>query len=127
MNKIIILLLLLLISSSLMSCFGNRNPKYWGETYGKEELIDGFRVCLRNDGYYQIIGVTDKAFKNDYYIVPQYINNIPVMGMAFLLFLHKMSYIDIYIKKRNHFLMIIVVGVLFLQPILMEKICFLKV
>ena len=80
MKKIIILLLLLLISSSLMSCFGNRNPKYWGETYGKEELIDGFRVCLRNDGYYQIIGVRDKAFKNDYYIVPQYINNIPVMG-----------------------------------------------
>lgn len=87
MKKILKALMLIFVCLILTSCscFGPtvrhaRDPKWWGDTYGPEELIDGFRVCLRTDGYYQIIGTTSGVVKDGIYIIPQYINDIPVMG-----------------------------------------------
>lgn len=55
---------------------------YWGPSYGYEQTIDGFRVCLRTDGYYQIVGLTQNVGEDKVLIIPSSINGIPVMGVG---------------------------------------------
>lgn len=85
MKKILLIILVIITLILATSCTGNDpaiDPKYWGETYGYEETIDGLRVCLRSDGYYQIVGINEEAVNDGILIIPQYINNIPVMGLG---------------------------------------------
>ncbi|MBO4667795.1 MAG: InlB B-repeat-containing protein [Bacilli bacterium] len=78
----LVLIIIVLVLSSCYMPKDDVDPTYWGSTYGKMETIDGFKVCLRTDGYYQIIGITDKAVHNGVLIIPQYINGILVMGLG---------------------------------------------
>ena len=81
--KKIISIIILLLSFSLSSCFEKKiDPTWYGSSYGYSQVIDGLEVCLRTDGYYQIVGVKEEAIKNGVLIIPQYINGIPVMGFG---------------------------------------------
>ena len=83
--KKLLLIVLTILTIFISSCTIPRpevDSTYWGSSYGKMEIIDGFKVCLRADGYYQIVGITKKAIHNNVLIIPQYINNIPVMGLG---------------------------------------------
>lgn len=87
MKKILMFMILSVLCIVTTSCFGSPkkeeyDPTYYGETYGPMEIIDGLQVCLRIDGYYQVIGITDEAVHDGVVVIPQHINGIPVMGLG---------------------------------------------
>ena len=101
--KKIISIIILLLSFSLSSCFEKKiDPTWYGSSYGYSQVIDGLEVCLRTDGYYQIVGVKEEAIKNGVLIIPQYINGIPVMGFGVNNYLVESVYYFIY-QKNNSF------------------------
>ena len=88
MKKLLAIVTLITLCIISSSCFGSStkedkyDPTYYGETYGPMEIINGLQVCLRTDGYYQVIGITDEAVHNGVVVIPQHINGIPVMGLG---------------------------------------------
>ena len=88
MKKIIIAIILVLSFAFLCSCNGNTNtnsntePVNWGPTYGNQSDYKGFQICLRTDGYYQIVGFQKEALKNNNLFIPQYIKGKQVMGFG---------------------------------------------
>lgn len=73
------------LSCFLTSCLHvnfDISPSYWGESYGKMKNIDGLLVCLRTDGYYQVVGIRKAAINDGIIVIPQHINGHPVMGLG---------------------------------------------
>ena len=82
MKKICAFLLTVFLLFSLFSCNYDPKLKDWGPTYGKQLNYEGFQVCLRSDGYYQIVGFTRRAMNNNNLFIPQYIYGKQVMGFG---------------------------------------------
>lgn len=88
MKKLLAIVTLITLCIISSSCFGfstkqdKYDPTYYGETYGPMEVIDGLYACLRTDGYYQILGISEEAVCDGIIIIPQHINGIPVMGLG---------------------------------------------
>ena len=109
MKKIASILILFVISIILSSCVFRDRPddnKYYGPTYGEPMEKGDFIVCLRSDGYYQIIDFSSSAKDAKVLIFPDQIDGIPVMGIGipdtFYLETYNYIYEDVYVNRLNY-------------------------
>ena len=86
LNVFILIVLWFVISSCDSRYLFNRHAPYdeyyFGESLGYAFDYEYLRVCLRPDGYCQIVGFNDKIYEQETIIIPQHINGIPVMGVG---------------------------------------------
>ena len=111
MKKMLSVVIIFFMSVVLSSCVFQNHPednKYYGPTYGEPMEKGNFIVCLRSDGYYQIIGLTEAAQEATALIFPDQIDGIPVMGIGIpdTFYFETYDYIhkELYVNRLNYYI-----------------------